>query len=315
MLSILIPAFNAQTYLSSTLDSLLSQNECDFEIIICDDGSTDKTATIGSNYLTRDRRVTYFRQAHSGAAAARNAAFSASRGKWVVYFDGNDISCPGSLGAMVRVAQTYPSDIVYCRWSKLHEPANNSSEVALFKEHMPGWLWLERAFLYDYPTYTGCFLLPRTMVEKEGGWDERLSFQDDMEFYARLIARTDIIRFCDEARFIYRQGVPGSVSRSVGTSSSESHYLATALAVQHLLRVRNTKSARAAAVRQLMLVSYTQHLGAPGISRKAEMDAKALAAAPLWRPWLPGGPARRILQVFLGWRLALKVHSALKRLL
>ena len=104
------------------------------------------------------------------------------------------------------------------------------------------------------------------------------------------------------------------LSNTTGRRSSESQWLATTLAVQHLLRVRNTRSARAAAARQLMLVSYAQYLAAPDISRNGESYAKSLATGPFWRPWLPGGPKRRLLQAALGWKLALKAHSVLKGL-
>ena len=311
LLSILIPAFNAATYLSTTLDSLLAQEGEDFEVVICDDGSSDQTGNIASSYANRDSRVRYFRQENSGASAARNAAFLAARGRWVIYFDADDLSYAGSLAAMMRVARLHPKDVVYCRWSKFDQHSDRRI-AELFSGDMAGPLWLERAFLHDYPTYPGCFVLPRSLIEEAGGWNEQLSFQDDMEFYARVVSRVETMRFCPEAVFIYRQGVPGSISNAPGRGGSASQYLATTLAVRHLLSVRNTKSARVAGARQLMLVSYTQYLAAPDISRKAEIYAKSLAAYP--RPWLPGGPKRRLLQVMLGWKLALKVHAMLKRL-
>jgi hypothetical protein len=85
-----------------------------------------------------------------------------------------------------------------------------------------------------------------------------------MEFYTRVISQVGMMRFCAGAMFMYRQGVPGSISNIPTKDSSASPYLATSLAVQHFLRVRNTGSARDAAVRQLMLVSYLQYLAAPG---------------------------------------------------
>jgi hypothetical protein len=91
------------------------------------------------------------------------------------------------------------------------------------------------------------------VIDRAGaGTNEHLSFQDDMEFFSRVISWIETIRFCPEAVFVYRQGVPGSVSNTPGRGSSESQWLATALAVQHLLSVRNTASARVAAVRQLI---------------------------------------------------------------
>lgn len=313
MLSILIPAFNAESHLAAALDSLLVQSGENFEVVICDDGSRDGTESIASRYGERDSRVRYLRQGHAGASAARNAAFSAARGRWLIYFDADDLSYPGSLAAMMKVARLHPKDIVYCRCSKVGQDPNRSMSAApLFSGDMAGWLWIERAFMYDYPTYPGCFVLPRSLIEEVGGWNEQLSFQDDIEFYARAISGVEIVRYCPEALFLYRQGVPGSVSNTPGRGSGESQWLATTLAVQHLLRVRNTRSARLAAVRQLMLVSYAQYLSAPDISRKAEIYAKSLADGPFWRPWLPGGPKRRVLQAALGWKLALKAHAVLK---
>jgi glycosyltransferase involved in cell wall biosynthesis len=258
--------------------------------------------------------VRYFRQENAGASAARNAAFSVARGRWLIYFDADDLSCPGSLAAMMQVARLHPKDIVHCRWSKVDQHPNNMPAKSVLWADMPGSLWVERAFLYDYPTYPGCFVLPRSLIEEVGGWNEQLTFQNDIEFYARVISRVEMIRFCAEAVFVYRQCVPGSVSNTIGRGSSESHYLATILAVQHLLSVRNTRSARAGAVRQLMLVGYTQYLAAPDISRKAETYAKSLAVRPFWRPWLPGGPKRRVLQAAFGWKLALKAHFAIRKL-
>jgi hypothetical protein len=317
VLSILMPAFNAATWLSTTLDSLLVQQGEDFEVIICDDNSTDQTRVIARNYEKRDPRVRYIWQKKSGASTARNTAFIAARGRWVIYFDADDIMYPGSFTALMQMARLHPEDIVYCRWSTLGQDPTSRNTVpavmAHFRGDMAGWLWIERAFLYDYPTYPGCFVLPRSLVEKAGGWNEQLSFQDDMEFYSRIICQAEAIRFCPEALFIYRQGVPGSLSNTGGRCSIESQYLATTLAVQHLLRVRDTWSARRAAVRQIMLLSYAQYLAAPDISRKAELLANSVARGLLWRPWLPGGNARRVMQVALGWKLALRTHSALKR--
>jgi hypothetical protein len=214
---------------------------------------------------------------------------------------------------MMQKAQLYPEEIVFCRWSKfIGNPAVLTRGPMLFTSDLPGDLWLERVFCRDYPTYPGCFILPRRLVEQYGGWNEELSFQDDMEFYARIVSRTRTMRYCGEALFCYRDGVPGSLSKTSGRRSSESQWQATNLAVQHLLNASNTSSARSAGARQLMLVSYAQFLAAPDISKKAEALAQKLASGLLWRPWLPGGIMRRVLQMTLGWRLAVKSHALIR---
>ena len=280
MLSIFIPAFNAEKFLADTIDSLLSQRLSEYEIVICDDGSTDGTARIASAYSDLNPHIRYIQQSRMGAAAARNAAFSISLGRWVIYFDADDLIKPGSLAAMMQKAQLYPEEIVFCRWSKfIGNPAVLTRGPMLFTSDLPGDLWLERVFCRDYPTYPGCFILPRRLVERYGGWNEELSFQDDMEFYARIVSRTRTMRYCGEALFFcYRDGVPGSLSKTSGRRSSKSQWQATNLAVQHLLNASNTSSARSAGARQLMLVSYAQFLAALDISKKAEALAQKLAS-------------------------------------
>jgi putative transposase len=79
-------------------------------------------------------------------------------------------SHPGSLSAMMQVARLYPQDVIYCRWRKLNDsPVESMPGQYIFRHDMAGWLWVERAFLYDYPTYNGCFVLPRFLIEKMGG--------------------------------------------------------------------------------------------------------------------------------------------------
>ena len=316
MLSILMPAFNAEKYLPDTLKSLLEENKDDFEIVICDDGSTDGTAKIAQIFASRDPRVRYIRQPNKGASAARNAAFLASHGRWIIYIDADDIMLPGSIRAMMTTARSQPNEIVFCRWCKISSDADIRTPAStLLMRDMAGWEWLEQAFSFDYPTYPGCFLLPRELIERAGGWNEQLSFQDDMEFYARLISQTNSMRYCSGALFCYRQGVIGSLSNTGGRRSSESQWEATRLAVRYLLNTKDTPQTRSAAVRQLMLVSYAQYIAAPDISKNAEDFARKLAAGPLWEPPLPGGPMRLALQIVFGWKFALKIHGALKGLI
>jgi glycosyltransferase involved in cell wall biosynthesis len=318
VLSVVVPAYNAGAYITTTLDSLLQDGVLDVEIVICDDGSDDDTANIIRNYAARDRRISLLAQANAGAAAARNNAFSASRGSAILYFDADDVLRPGSLRALSVMAHRYPNDIIYSPWAKFGEDLNRLQHGSrLLTEDLPGCDWLIHAFLYDYPTYPGGFVLPRSSIEQYGGWDVRLTFQDDMEFYARHISRAKLMRYCPDSLFCYREQVPNSYSKKAGRASSESQWLATRLAAEHLLSVCTKPRARAAAFRQLMLVSFTQYMFARDISEKAERLARKVGGWRRWLPYcprLPGGFRRRALQVLFGWKRALRLHARLRAL-
>jgi glycosyltransferase involved in cell wall biosynthesis len=312
LISVLLPAYNAEPYIATALDSLLSQR-CDLEIVICDDGSTDGTREVAFAYAKVDSRVLILSQPNAGAAAARNRAFKHAKGDWIIFFDADDFLAPGSLAAMREIAARNPGDGVFAPWTKfLRSPDVAIGGKPLIERDFSGSRWLELAFQLDEPTYPGRFLFPRGVIESFGGWDERLSFQDDMEFFARVIARIPVMRHCPTALFCYRQGVKGSISNTHNKRNSESCMLATDLAVRHLLAAKNSRGTRHAAVRQLMLVAHATYLSEPNISREAERRAKDISASTFDRPWLKGGLTRRILQSLFGWKTALCLHNWLR---
>jgi glycosyltransferase involved in cell wall biosynthesis len=98
--SVVIATFNSGEYLAATLDSVLAQSGCDFEIVLVDDGSTDNTRDIAARY---GRQVHYLRQENSGGPARpRNVGIAHSRGKYISIFDSDDIMLPGKLARAVE---------------------------------------------------------------------------------------------------------------------------------------------------------------------------------------------------------------------
>ncbi|MBT8165765.1 MAG: glycosyltransferase family 2 protein [Acidimicrobiia bacterium] len=91
LISVVIPAYNAERFLSATLDSALAQTHQDVEVLVVDDGSTDDTADLVANYVDRDRRVRYIRQDNAGVAAARNHGIELARGRFIAPLDADDL--------------------------------------------------------------------------------------------------------------------------------------------------------------------------------------------------------------------------------
>ena len=88
--SIIIPVYNVEKYLSQCLDSILNQDFTDFELILVDDGSTDRSGEICDQYKSKDSRVNVIHQENSGQATARNAGTKASKGEYIIYIDSDD---------------------------------------------------------------------------------------------------------------------------------------------------------------------------------------------------------------------------------
>jgi len=91
MTSIIIPAYNADKYISETINSVLSQSYADWELIIVDDGSTDKTAEIVKQFCKKDNRIKYYYQKNSGVSVARNFGLNKAKGEYISFLDADDI--------------------------------------------------------------------------------------------------------------------------------------------------------------------------------------------------------------------------------
>jgi len=102
LVSVIVPAYNAENFISETLDSVLSQTYENLEVIVVDDGSRDLTAAIVKNAARRDRRVKLLRQCNLGVAAARNLAIAKASGQYIAPLDADDIWYPAKVEKQVQ---------------------------------------------------------------------------------------------------------------------------------------------------------------------------------------------------------------------
>lgn len=114
LVSIIIPAYNVEEYISRCLDSLLKQTYSKIEIIIVDDGSTDRTGEICQNYSQADERIRYIRKENAGQGEARNLAIKVAKGEYVTFADSDDWCKDDYVEKMYQSMKTYDSDICVC---------------------------------------------------------------------------------------------------------------------------------------------------------------------------------------------------------
>jgi glycosyltransferase involved in cell wall biosynthesis len=91
LISVLVPAYNAEAFLEQCLESIVAQTYRHLEIIVVDDGSTDGTATISDRWAERDDRIRVIHQPNGGLSAARNTALDIMSGKYVAMVDSDDV--------------------------------------------------------------------------------------------------------------------------------------------------------------------------------------------------------------------------------
>lgn len=114
MYSIIIPVYDSEKYLNRCIDSVLSQTKDDFELILIDDGSKDKSADICKAYEQKDKRVKYVRQENTGVSAARNKGVSIASGEYIGFIDSDDEICPDMYETLLSGIEKNCADIVIC---------------------------------------------------------------------------------------------------------------------------------------------------------------------------------------------------------
>lgn len=114
MISIIIPAYNIEKYIAKALQSLLNQTCKDFEIILVDDGSTDKTADVAKSILgDTNLKYSLITQRNAGVSVARNHGLELATGSYVLFLDGDDYLAPNCLSLMSREFEISKADIVF----------------------------------------------------------------------------------------------------------------------------------------------------------------------------------------------------------
>lgn len=121
LLSIIIPVHNTERYLTSCLESILSQSFADYELLLVDDGSTDDSGKICDQYAQKDTlssptgssRIRVFHKENGGVSSARNLGLDEARGKYIHFVDSDDIVLQGAYQYIAEVCNSYSPDVVY----------------------------------------------------------------------------------------------------------------------------------------------------------------------------------------------------------
>lgn len=140
LVSVLMPVYNADDYLDATLNSLATQTFDDFEVLMVDDGSEDKSSEICKQWSSSDSRFKYRRQNNAGGGVARNTAIDwAFEGdsEYIAWVDADDIVSPRYLEALVGVAEEHACDIVQCRFTSFCD-GEEDLVLPAFSESMDG---------------------------------------------------------------------------------------------------------------------------------------------------------------------------------
>lgn len=190
LVSVIIPAYNADSFIAQTLESVLSQTYQNIEVLVVDDGSTDTTAEIVKSFAKKDSRVTLLQQSNSGVAVARNLAYLHSKGEYIAPIDADDIWYPQNLEKQIEcLTKSEPFVGVVYSWSV---DINERGLLAggFYNSTIEG--EVHDALVYKY--FIGnasSSLIRRTCFEKVGGYNCKFRLEnaqgcEDWDLHLRI---------------------------------------------------------------------------------------------------------------------------------
>lgn len=127
MISVIVPAYNAEKYLAECLTSILGQSYRDIEVLLINDGSTDSTLAIATDFAGRDARLKIFTTENQGVSCARNYGISQASGDRITFVDSDDRLLPGALMSLAAIADETSADIVIGKHTDVDENSHKAS--------------------------------------------------------------------------------------------------------------------------------------------------------------------------------------------
>ncbi len=205
MLSIIIPIYNSEIYLKRCLDSLISQTDKNFEVILIDDGSTDDSANICKHYCSSNYNFKYLHQKNAGPSAARNLGIKYAKGEFISFIDSDDFV---SSSYVEKILRNMNCDILF--FSSIHQKMdgkdekhsyNNRTDVTFLN------VLLEQNQYWDFVyTWNKCF--KREIITSNNLlFDENISHAEDELFTLEYTKYSNFVNTINDPIYFYQVGI------------------------------------------------------------------------------------------------------------
>lgn len=197
--SVIVPTYNRSAQLTETIQSVLKQEEKNYELIIIDDGSTDQTPTVVEHFLS-DPRIKYHRQENKERGAARNMGATLAKGDYLNFFDSDDLMYSNHLLA-AEVFLKEAGEVNF--FHTCYRVTDDSGDVVAEEFGEDEKQSMNRLIQTNYLSCDSVFVKRDFFLQHKFNEDRKLSTAEDWELWLRLISRTKLLR-CREITFEIR---------------------------------------------------------------------------------------------------------------
>ena len=205
---VIIPAYNCDRYIVQAIESVLAQEDCQYEIIVIDDGSTDSTEQVLKPYSDRQaypagNYFRYIKQENQGVAAARNHGIAVARANLISFLDADDYFLPGKLARQAEILLKRPDlGMVHSGWQRVDSQGNKLLDVRPWSQipelDLENWLRWK-------PVLPSAMMFRREWLQYVGGFDARFPPAEDTNLVLKLALKGCKTAWLREVTVCYRQ--------------------------------------------------------------------------------------------------------------
>jgi glycosyltransferase involved in cell wall biosynthesis len=252
LVSIIIPAYNAENTIAQSIQSAIRQTWERKEIIVIDDGSTDRTAEIARSFMPH---VTVHSTENHGLCAAVNFALQICNGDYIQELDSDDLMLPDKIERQLNALRPGDSKriLLSSPWAPFFFRTGSAQFVrnSLWQDLSPV-EWLSRKLNENLHMQNATWLVSRELAEAAGPWDEQLYYDQDGEYFARVLLASEGTRFVPETGIFYRASGTASISY-IGNSDRKKSSLwrSMKLHIHYLRSLEDSERTRKACLRYL----------------------------------------------------------------
>lgn len=232
-ISIVVPVFNGEKYLGRCVDALLCQTFHDIEIIIVNDGSSDKTSEIAHSLETKDQRVVVIDKPNEGVSIARNIGIGKAKGEWIAFADVDDYYYPDGLKNLYDTAQFTRTRIILGNADKISR--NGSCRQRHNNEKIE--------IRHDYPLCS--FEMWGNLYSKTLLWDENHGFQPGLAYFedrlllTKLLAQEGCYSICPTPVYAHIENDDSVLASKNGMRKAQHMFWASKLLQEYIRKAPN----------------------------------------------------------------------------